>query len=89
MTPVSPVLPGYEHLEVILAKDQPQYDPLPCAMTLGPSQPAVTRWRLTEEERQQIADGADVVLQQLTFGSPFQPVNLQIVSPDVLPRLVW
>jgi hypothetical protein len=33
-----------------------------------------------------IAAGADVVLQQLTFGELFQPVNLQIVGQEDFPE---
>jgi hypothetical protein len=48
----------------------------------------ITRWRLSEEEREAVARGADVVLQTLTFSTPFQPVNLQIVMPDDAPVFV-
>jgi hypothetical protein len=48
----------------------------------------VTRWRFTDEERAAIAGGADIVLQQLTFRLPFQPVNLQVVNAGEWPELV-
>ena len=32
MKPVSPVLPGYEMKEIVYAKDQPQYNPLPAVV---------------------------------------------------------
>lgn len=85
MTPVSPVMPGSEPIEVVLGKGQPEYEPLPAVYLDTVTCPMITRWRLSDEERKAIAEGADVVLQQLTFRNPFQPVNLQIVMPHEFP----
>lgn len=52
------------------------------------SRPMITRWRLTDEERRSVANGADIVLQQLTWRNPFQPINVQIVMPNECPALV-
>jgi len=81
-------MPGSEPIEIVLGKDQPQYVPLPAVYLDSPARPMITRWRLDDEERAAIAAGADVVLQQLTFGQPFQPVNLQAVAPNDCPLLV-
>jgi hypothetical protein len=88
MTPVSPVMPGSESIEVVLGKNQPEYVPLPAVYLDTPSLPMITRFRLSDEEREAIANGADIVLQQLTFRMHFQPVNLQIVMPDDCPVFV-
>jgi hypothetical protein len=88
MKAVSPVMPGSEAIEEVLAEDQPEYDPLPVVICDTESRPMVSRWRLSEEERSAIAAGADIILQQLTFGCQFQPVNLQIVMPDEAPALL-
>jgi hypothetical protein len=88
MEAVSPVMPGSESIEIVLGKDQPEYLPLPAVYLNQPTVPMITRWRLSEVERAQIASGADIVLTQLTFGSAFQPVNLQIVAPDEMPAFV-
>lgn len=88
MTPVSPVLLNSDLPEVVLGENQPEYIPLPAAVIPSVTQTMVTRWRLSESERQQIANGHDIVLQQLTFGRPFQPVNLQVVAADQKPEFV-
>ncbi len=88
MTPVSPVVPGSAEVEIVLGKNQPQYTPLPALYLDTISCPMITRWRLSDEERKLIAEGADIVLQQLTFRQAFQPVNLQIVPADEWPQLV-
>lgn len=88
MQAVSPVMPGSQDLEIVLAKNQPEYNPLPVMYLNTPSVPMISRWRLTEEEREMIRNGADIVLTQLTFGLQFRPVNLQIVAQDEMPQLV-
>lgn len=86
MTPVSPVMPGSEEIE--LAKNQPEYIPLPAVYLDMKCRPMVTRWRFTDEERAAIANGADLVAQQLTWWQKFQPINYQVVMPNECPVLV-
>lgn len=81
MTPVSPVVPGFEDCEVVFAKDQPEYLPLPALVRNdSPDLPVTSRWRLTDWEREKIRNGADVVLTLLTFGDPLQPITLEILD---------
>jgi hypothetical protein len=88
MNAVSPVMPGSEPIEIVLGKDQPEYIPLPAVYLNAPAVPMVTRWRLTDEERAAVTEGADLVFTQLTFGMPFQPVHFQVTMPDEMPILV-
>lgn len=88
MEPVSPVMPGSESIEIVLGANQPEYTPLPAVYLDTPARTMITRWRLTDEERLLIAIGADIVLQQSTFGNPFQPVNLQVIPGHCCPLLV-
>jgi hypothetical protein len=82
MYPVSPVLAGDPRPEVMLAKDQHEYEPLPVVRLPGHKWPMVSRWRFTDEERGAVAAGADVLLTQLTFGNLFHPVFLETAMPD-------
>ncbi len=59
---------------VILAKDQPEYTPLPAM--LMPDGLVITCWELSEEEKAEIAETGKIYLQQLTFNQPLQPVLL-------------
>lgn len=88
MTPVSPVMPGSEAIEIVLGKNQKQYIPLPAVYLEMDCRPMVTRWRFSDEEREAIARGADLVTQQLTFKENFQPINYQVVMPNECPVLV-
>ena len=38
----------------------------------------VTRWRLTDEEKQRIMDGEDLYLNCLTFTGQMQPIRLEV-----------
>lgn len=86
MEPVEKVLPSdsrsWEH-EMVFAKDQPQYRPLP-ALRLEDGR-VITRWKLSLKERFQVLWTGSLFLQQLTFNSPLQP---QLPSVDE-PKLEW
>lgn len=88
MEAVSPVMPGSAEIEVILGNNQPEYIPLPAVYLDTAQRPMITRWRLTNEERVAVASGADIVLSQLTFGRPFQPVHIQVTEQDAMPILL-
>ncbi len=82
MEPVRPVVKGLEKHEVVFAEDQPQYQPLPAIR--APHGTILTRWRFTEDERKQIATGADLYLEILTFNRPLQPLKFYVGGePDV------
>lgn len=88
MDSVSPVWTENEvEMERIVALDQPQYLPLvvlPVRYTDGYSGLSV-RFRLSDEERKSIADGADIVLTEMTFGGPFTPINVAVCKPNESP----
>jgi hypothetical protein len=88
MHSVSPVWTE-EHVEneMVIALDQEQYIPivtLPFRFSDGTIAAAV-RFRLTDEERKAIAEGADLVVSELTFGNQFTPVDIKVCRPDVNP----
>lgn len=76
MHAVSPVVPGLEHAEKVIAKDQPEYLPLPSIRAFGAKSEVLTRWTLTEQERLDIASGADIMVEQFTFGHQLQPLRV-------------
>lgn len=85
MDSVSPVwTDDLVEIERVIALDQPQYLPivvLPVRYTDGHSGLAV-RMRPTDEERKAIAEGADIVITELTFGAPFTPLNIEVAKPS-------
>jgi hypothetical protein len=75
---ISPVIPGSEEFEVVYAKDQPEYNALPVLRT---DKTLVSRWKFSEEEREMIANGADLFICVMHFGQPLQPI-LPILGED-------
>jgi len=88
MQSVSPVWSDEEiPIERVIALDQPEYEPiivLPIRYSDGLSGLAV-RFRLTDEERKHVAEGADILITELTFGMPFTPIHVCTSSPNTNP----
>lgn len=79
MKPISPIIPGLERHEVVIAKDQPEYQPLPALPADGST--VITRWRLSFRERLVALFNGDIYLHVSTFGRPLQPVYLSVDEP--------
>jgi hypothetical protein len=79
MEPVSPVVPGNDDFEVTYAKDQQEYQPLPVLRT---ERALLSRWRLSDAERQHIANGGDLFLCVLHFGGPLLPMMPIADTPE-------
>src|SRR5208282_6425047 len=71
MESVNPVVPGFEKFEVVFAKNQPEYNQL---AVLPVENGVMSRWRLTDAERQHIAEGGDLFILCLHFNGPLQPI---------------
>lgn len=88
MESVSPVW-TVEHVEneAVIALDQPEYIPivvLPFRYDDGTAAVAV-RFRFSAKERELIANGADLVISELTFGERFTPIDVRVCKPDESP----
>jgi hypothetical protein len=88
MQPQSPVIEGLEPYEIILAKDQPGYLPLPVLRSASPHYAMLSRWVFTDEERQAIADGADIFLTIYTGGHQYPPTALEVGSKFTNPDAI-
>ncbi|HEX8289811.1 MAG TPA: hypothetical protein VF556_17650 [Pyrinomonadaceae bacterium] len=77
----SPVIPGEDHEERIIAKDQPQYLPLP-VIELGGGV-MIARWTLNEEERRVVAETGNIYMIMLTFNNPVMPHTLFVEKPNI------
>lgn len=90
MNPCSPVMPGSESIETVFMEDGSEHIQIPSVVIEYEfMRIAVSRWRLTDQERDAIARGADVVLQLLVGKHQLlTPSNLQVVMPDESPTLI-
>lgn len=77
MKPTSPVIKKFKEYEKVLAKDQPEYLPLP---VLQIDNYTISRWKLTFWERLVILFTGNLYLQQMNFGQPLQP-QLPTIKP--------
>jgi hypothetical protein len=81
MQPKSPVLTQeFVDMEVVYAKNQPQYNPLPALRNKDGV--VLSRWTLSESERTAIAKGADIFLSVHTFNQPLQPLQIEVGECD-------
>lgn len=73
-----PVVDGLEAHEVVYAKNQPEYNPLRTLRSNTKECRVLSRWSPTPEQRQALAEGADIFLELLTFGNPLQPILMSV-----------
>lgn len=69
-------------VNVVFAKDQPEYVPLP-AMKVpdDPQGLIITKWELSPDELKRIQETGTIHLSVLTFNQPLQPVLLTVDLP--------
>lgn len=78
MKPVAPAnLPEGAQL-VVIARDQPEYLPLPAAVS--PDGCVMTEWELSAEDLAKVVNGGRVRLWVWTFRQPLQPVMLEVTE---------
>lgn len=69
---------------VVIAKDQPEYLPLPAYRYANdPQGRIVCCWSLTPDERQRVWDTGEIWHQVLTFNQPLQPQLLTVDKPEM------
>lgn len=61
-----------EQTNVIYAKDQPEYQPLPANKTEDGT--VTSCWELTDEELLQVMATKRIYISQMTFNKPLQPI---------------
>lgn len=82
-----PVVEGLEKHEVTFAKNQSQYNPLRTVRGRTRAVPVLSRWALTDQQRQAISEGADIYLEVNTGGDQLQPIRMAIGS-EVAPEYI-
>lgn len=93
MDSISPVLTEHEvPAERVIALDQAEYYPIVvCQVTFEDKdgnqvqKATLTRFRFSDEERELIAKGADLILSQPHHGQ-MMPIGLQLAMPDRYPE---
>jgi hypothetical protein len=76
---IDEVIKGFEDRENIYALEQAEYKPI---RTLKGENglSAIYRCALTREQRQMVAEGADVLIEILHFGGPLAPSRVMLLN---------
>ncbi len=83
MKPVSPVIPVTNIKEVIVAKNQEQYQNLPVIFCDDPEKTAVCRWELSDLEIEKLKETKSIYCYIWTFGKSFNPMLLTVETPEL------
>lgn len=73
---------NFKGANVVYAKNQPEYKPLPAERRPGNSGEVVTCWKLSPEELERVKEIGVIWLSMLTFNQPLQPVLLSVDKPE-------
>ncbi len=74
----------FPEANVIFAKDQPEYQPLPALKADDEMGTVVTCWQLSPEELQKINETGVVWLGVYTFNKPIVPLLLSVNKSDFI-----
>ena len=69
---------------VVYAKDQPEYQPLPAFKNDGPQGEVITCWKLSFMERLRILFKGEIWLSLMSFNKPLTPSFMTTKKSDVL-----
>jgi len=79
MTPIK-----FPEANIVFAKDQPEYQPLPAFKANTPNGEVVTCWKLSFRERLRILFKGQIWFSLLSFNQPLTPSFMTTKKSDVL-----
>lgn len=73
----------FKHQNIVFAKDQPEYQPLPALKLDTPTGEVISCWKLTTKERIKIIFTGRIWLSLMSFNKPLTPSFLSVNRKDV------
>lgn len=73
----------FKHQNIVFAKDQPEYQPLPALIIDSPKGEVVSCWRLSFKERIQVLIFGRVWMSLMSFNKPLTPSYLAVNRKEV------
>jgi len=73
----------FKHQNIVYAKDQPEYQPLPALKIGNPNGDIVSCWKLSAKERIKIVFTGRVWLSLMSFNQPLTPSYLSVNRKEV------
>lgn len=74
----------FKEQNIVFAKDQPEYQPLPAFKNDSPSGEVISCWQLSFKERVKILFTGKLWVSLLSFSKPLTPVFFTVNKEDVL-----
>jgi len=74
----------FPEANVVFAKDQPQYQPLPAFRSDAPTGEVVTCWNLSLKERLRVLFKGEIWMSMMTFNKPLTPSFMTTEKKEVL-----
>ena len=83
----------FKHQNIVFAKDQPEYQPLPALRLDTPQGEVISCWKLSFKERLQVLVFGRVWVSLMMFNKPLTPSFLSVKRKDVFSHtddlVVW
>ncbi len=73
----------FPYQNLVIAKDQPQYTPLPVCV-LGENQSVVSCWEIPPEALEEVRKTGKIYIQVMTFGKPLLPLRVATDISDFI-----
>ena len=73
----------FKHQNIVFAKDQPEYQPLPALRIDSPTGEVVSCWRLSFKERIKVLIFGRVWMSLMSFNKPLTPSYLAVNRKEV------
>lgn len=73
----------FKHQNVVFAKDQPEYLPLPALKLYNPQGEVITCWKMSFKDRIKVLFTGKVWLSLMTFNKPLTPSYMSVNRKEV------
>lgn len=73
----------FKHQNIVFAKDQPEYQPLPALRIDSPQGEVISCWRMSFKERLKVLFYGRVWLSLMSFNKPLTPSYMSVNRKDV------
>lgn len=76
----------FEHQNIVFAKDQPEYQPLPALRIDSPQGEVISCWKMNFKERIKVLFFGRVWVSLMSFNKPLTPSYISVNRKDVYSR---
>ena len=74
---------NFKHQNIVFAKDQPEYQPLPALRIDSPRGEVISCWKMTPKERLKVLFTGRIWLSLMSFNKPLTPSYMAVNRKEV------